>query len=86
MYQSFYRFLWILEIIWYTLRVEALGCTRVFIGFSGFSKISGTLRRMRLLSAPEFYRILWIFKIIWYTWENETPACTRILRIFKKSW
>ncbi len=28
-----------------------------FIGFSGFSKISGTLLRVRLLGVPEFYRI-----------------------------
>ena len=29
--------------LWYTWGVETLGCTRIFIGFSGALKLSGTL-------------------------------------------
>ena len=51
---EFYRFLWFLKIIWYTLENETLGCTRGFMEFSGFLKPSGTLGRMRLLGVPDF--------------------------------
>ena len=53
-----------------------------FIVFSGFSKISGTLGRARLLSVPGFYRFLWFFEKIWYTFESETLRCTRLLYVF----
>lgn len=52
-----YGFLWIFEILWYTLEGEARGCTRIIYDLFGFLKISGTLWRMRLPGVPE---VLWV--------------------------
>ena len=62
MYQDSIEFSGFLKIIWYTLRVETLKCTRVLQVSSGFLKKSGTLGWLRLLGVPEFYRVLWFFK------------------------
>ena len=65
-----YGFLWIFEILWYTLEGEARGCTRIIYDLFGFLKISGTLWRARLVGVPE---VLWFsldFEKIWYTFEE----------------
>ncbi len=65
-----YGFLWIFEILWYTLEGEARGCTRIIYDLFGFLKIFGTLGRMTLVGVPE---VLWFsldFEKIWYTFEE----------------
>ena len=75
--------------LWYTLENEILGCTRGFMGFSGFLKTSGTPWRMRLLVYQRFYGVLWIFENLWYTWRMRflrAPGFYRLLWIFKNIW
>ena len=52
-----YGFLWIFEILWYTLEGEARGCTRIIYDLFGFLKTSGTLWRARLGGVLELYMI-----------------------------
>ena len=44
-----YGFLWVFEILWYTLEGEARGCTRIIYDFFGFLKTSGTLSQNNAL-------------------------------------
>ena len=69
--------LWIFETLWYTWENETPGCTRRFMGFSGFLKPSGTLGEWDSWMYQRVHGVLWIFETLWYTWENETPGCTR---------
>ena len=52
-----YGFLWIFEILWYTLEGEARGCTRGFIGFSGSMKNLWYTWANETLGVPE---VLWV--------------------------